>query len=64
MMGSNGKVLVVGSVALDEITTPFDSVKEVIGGAAVHFAAAASVLAPVQLVGVIESVPSSRSAYW
>jgi sugar/nucleoside kinase (ribokinase family) len=53
MTGSNGNILVVGSVALDEISTPFDSVQEVIGGAAVHFAAAASVLAPVQLVGVI-----------
>ena len=46
-------ILVVGSVALDEIATPFDSVEEIIGGAAVHFAAAASVLAPVQLVGVV-----------
>jgi len=53
MTGMNGRILVVGSVALDEIATPFDSVKEVIGGAAVYFAAAASVLAPVQLVGVV-----------
>lgn len=61
MTGMHGNILVVGSVALDEITTPFDSVEEVIGGAAVHFAAAASVLAPVQLVGVIgEDYPLSE----
>ena len=61
MTGSSGNILVVGSVALDEIATPFDSVQEVIGGAAVHFAAAASVLAPVQLVGVVgDDYPISR----
>jgi len=53
MTGMHGNILVVGSVALDAIATPFDRVEEVIGGAAVHFSAAASVLAPVQLVGVI-----------
>lgn len=61
MTGTNGNILVVGSVALDEIATPFDSVEEVIGGAAVHFSAAACVLAPVQLVGVIgEDYPTSE----
>jgi len=61
MTESNGSILVVGSVALDQIATPFDNVQEVIGGAAVHFAAAASVLAPVQLVGVIgEDYPTSE----
>jgi len=53
MTGIDGNILVVGSVALDEIATPFDRVEEVIGGAAVHFSAAASVFAPVQLVGVV-----------
>ncbi|MDX1578879.1 MAG: PfkB family carbohydrate kinase [Gemmatimonadota bacterium] len=46
-------ILVVGSVALDEISTPFGHEEEIIGGAAVHFSAAASLFAPVQLVGVV-----------
>jgi sugar/nucleoside kinase (ribokinase family) len=53
MTETNNDILVVGSVALDQIATPFASVEETIGGAAVYFAAAASALAPVQLVGVI-----------
>ncbi|HUH12638.1 MAG TPA: PfkB family carbohydrate kinase [Longimicrobiales bacterium] len=48
-------VLVVGSVALDSIRTPFGAVDEVIGGAATFFSAAASVLTPVQLVAVVGS---------
>jgi sugar/nucleoside kinase (ribokinase family) len=48
-----GAVLVVGSVALDGIETPFGEVDDVVGGSAVHFAAAASLLAPVQVVGVV-----------
>ena len=57
-------ILVVGSVALDEIETPFGSVEEVIGGAAVHFSAAASLFAPVQLVGVIgEDYPTAELAF-
>lgn len=45
--------LVVGSVALDTIETPFGRVEEVPGGSAVHFSAAASVFGPVRVVGVI-----------
>lgn len=57
-------ILVVGSVALDEIETPFGSVEEVIGGAAVHFGAAASLFAPVQLVGVIgEDYPTEELGF-
>ncbi|MDX1392967.1 MAG: PfkB family carbohydrate kinase [Gemmatimonadota bacterium] len=64
MSDSSGKILVVGSVALDEIATPFESAREVIGGAAVHFAAAASVLSPVQLVGVIgEDYPTESLGF-
>ena len=48
-------ILVVGSVALDDISTPAGSVNGVVGGAAVHFSAAASIFAPVQLVGVVGS---------
>ncbi len=46
-------LLVVGSVALDSVRTPFGHVEDALGGSAVFFSAAASLLAPVQLVGVI-----------
>ncbi len=46
-------VLVVGSVALDSVETPFGKADEVIGGSGTFFSASASLLAPVQLVGVV-----------
>jgi sugar/nucleoside kinase (ribokinase family) len=46
-------VLVVGSVALDSVETPFGKADNVLGGSGNFFAASASHLAPVQLVGVI-----------
>ncbi|HUO52199.1 MAG TPA: PfkB family carbohydrate kinase [Gemmatimonadaceae bacterium] len=46
-------VLVVGSVALDSVETPFGRADEVIGGSATYFAASASHFAPVQMVGVV-----------
>jgi len=46
-------ILVVGSVALDSLETPFGRVQDAVGGSAVHFAAAASLFAPVQVVGVV-----------
>ena len=46
-------ILVIGSVALDSVETPFGSADRVIGGSAVFFAAAASLLCPVRLVGVV-----------
>src|SRR5688500_5343202 len=46
-------VLVVGSVALDSVETPFGTADNVLGGSAHFFAAAASHLTPVQLVGVV-----------
>ena len=48
-------LLVVGSVALDSVETPFGRADEVLGGSANYFAASASHLAPVQLVGVVGS---------
>jgi sugar/nucleoside kinase (ribokinase family) len=48
-------VLVVGSVALDSVETPFGKAEEVLGGSATFFSASASLLAPVQLVGIIGS---------
>ena len=46
-------VLVIGSVALDSVETPFGKAEDVLGGSATFFAASASLLAPVQLVGIV-----------
>ena len=46
-------LLVVGSVALDSIETPFGSVTDTLGGSATFFSAAASLYSDVQLVGVV-----------
>ncbi len=46
-------LLVVGSVALDSVETPFGKADEVLGGSATYFSAAASHQGPVQLVGVV-----------
>ena len=48
-------VLVVGSVALDSVETPFGKADDVLGGSGTFFAASASHLTPVQLVGVVGS---------
>ena len=48
-------ILVVGSVALDSVETPFGTADRVIGGSAVFFTAAASLLVPVRVVGVVGS---------
>jgi sugar/nucleoside kinase (ribokinase family) len=46
-------VLVVGSVALDSVETPFGKADDVLGGSATFFSAAASHLTDVQVVGVV-----------
>jgi sugar/nucleoside kinase (ribokinase family) len=46
-------ILVVGSVALDSVATPFGAVQEVLGGSATYFSTAASFFAPVSLVAVV-----------
>ena len=48
-------VLVVGSVALDSVETPFGKADDVLGGSGTFFAASASHLTAVQLVGVVGS---------
>ncbi len=48
-------LLVVGSVALDSVETPFGKADEVLGGSATYFSASASHQCPVQLVGVVGS---------
>src|SRR5690348_15968742 len=46
-------LLVVGSVALDSVETPFGKAEDVLGGSATFFSASASHLTGVQLVGVV-----------
>ncbi len=48
-------VLVVGSVALDSVETPFGRADDVLGGSGIFFSASASHFTPVQLVGVVGS---------
>ncbi len=48
------ELLIVGSVALDSVRTPFGEVKEALGGSATYSSYAASFFAPtVRLVGVV-----------
>jgi len=54
-------LLVVGSVALDSVETPFGKREDVLGGSGTYFAAAASLLTKVSVVGVIgEDFPSDE----
>ncbi|SPF36176.1 Sugar kinase, ribokinase family [Candidatus Sulfotelmatobacter kueseliae] len=46
-------VLVVGSVAYDDITSPSGSVKNILGGAATYFSLAASYFTQVRVVAVV-----------
>jgi len=46
-------LLVVGSVALDSVTTPFGQAIEVLGGSATYFSYAASFFTDVKLVAVV-----------
>jgi sugar/nucleoside kinase (ribokinase family) len=46
-------LLVVGSLALDSVETPFGKRDDVLGGSATYFSAAASLLAKVSVVGVV-----------
>ena len=55
MLTTNSALLVVGSVALDSVETPFGKADHVLGGSGTFFSAAASLLTPVQLVGVVGS---------
>jgi sugar/nucleoside kinase (ribokinase family) len=47
------EVLIVGSVALDSIETPAGRIDNALGGAATYGSVAASLFAPVHLVGVV-----------
>ncbi len=52
-MNTNKSILAVGSIALDTLETINGSRKDILGGSATYFAAAAGLLAPVKLVGVV-----------
>ncbi len=59
-----GKLLVVGSVALDTVTTPFGEVSEVLGGSATYFATAASYFTSVDLIAVVgEDFPQQHVTF-
>jgi sugar/nucleoside kinase (ribokinase family) len=58
-------ILVVGSVALDTVETPFKKMDSVIGGAASHFVTAASLYDQINLVGVVGSdFPHEYLDFW
>jgi cytidine kinase len=46
-------VLVVGSIAIDEVKTPFEHHRELLGGSASYASIAASFFTPTRLVGVV-----------
>ncbi len=46
-------LLVVGSVALDSVKTPFGEKERLLGGSATHFSVSASMFTPIRLVGVV-----------
>ena len=57
-------LLVVGSVALDSVKTPFGEAKEVLGGSATYFATAAGYFTRVQIVAVVgEDFPQEHLAF-
>lgn len=58
-------LLVVGSIALDSVTTPFGETADALGGSAVFFSVAASLLHPVSVVGVIgDDYPIAELDRW
>jgi sugar/nucleoside kinase (ribokinase family) len=46
-------ILVVGSVAFDDVTSPSGSMKNILGGAGTYFALAASYFTKVRVVAVV-----------
>jgi len=59
-----GKLLVVGSVALDTVQTPFGQVEDVLGGSATYFSTAASYFTSVDLLAVVgEDFPDTHVTF-
>ncbi len=46
-------IVAVGTIGIDTVSSPFGKAERVLGGSAMYFAAAASLLAPVNLVSVV-----------
>jgi sugar/nucleoside kinase (ribokinase family) len=58
-------ILVVGSVALDSIKTPFGQKDEILGGAASYFSVAASYFADVSMIAVVgEDFPEEHISFF
>jgi sugar/nucleoside kinase (ribokinase family) len=58
-------ILVVGSVALDTVETPFARAEEILGGAASYFSTAASLYNQVNLVAVVgNDFPQEYLDFW
>ncbi len=56
-------LLVTGTIGIDTVETPSARVERVLGGSAAYFAAAASRLGPVRVVGVVgDDLPSDHRA--
>ena len=57
-------LLVVGTVALDSVETPYGKADNVLGGSATYFAASASFFVPVRVVGVVgDDFPHDKLAF-
>jgi sugar/nucleoside kinase (ribokinase family) len=57
-------LLVVGSIALDSVETPFGTVEEVLGGSATYFSTSASYFTDVSLVAVVgEDFPEKHISF-
>ncbi len=52
-MNKQKNILAVGSIAIDTLETPMGNCGDMLGGSASYFSVAASMLAPVKLVGVV-----------
>lgn len=62
-MTASHRILVVGSVALDSIRTPYGEVTEALGGSASYFSFSASHFSPVSVVAVVgEDFPAAHRA--
>ena len=54
-------ILVVGSVAFDDVTSPSGSVKNVLAGAATYFSLAASYFTNVRVVAVVGELEAATA---
>lgn len=58
-------ILVVGSVALDTVKTPFGQAEEILGGSASYFCVAASYFSSVSIIAVVgEDFPDAHVAFF